>query len=138
MPGVCYVQMVQVLCAALENRAADPGSPGPLAILMPRVPAVSCGEQMARIGKSNEGSCWREHMDIVGINVGCCTSPCARPGWENVDKAINARIRNIPGLRRLLGFVGLLPGAEDRWPKKLRVHDIRKGLPYNNNSLLYV
>jgi len=93
---------------------------------------------MPPIREPNEGHHRREHMDILGINVGCGTSPCVRPGWENVDKAINAHIRNVPGLRRLLGFVGLLPGAEDRWPKKLRVHDIRKGLPYNNNSLLYV
>ena len=77
-------------------------------------------------------------MDIIGINVGCYINACERPGWENIDKAINARIRNIPGLRRFLGVVGLLPGSEDRWPKNLRVHDIRKGLPYNNNSLLYV
>jgi predicted SAM-dependent methyltransferase len=77
-------------------------------------------------------------MDIAGINVGCGTSPCDLPGWENVDKAVNARIRNVPGLRRLLGVLGLLPGAEDRWPKRLKVHDIRKGLPYKENSLLYV
>ena len=77
-------------------------------------------------------------MSTFGINVGCGTSPCDRPGWENLDKAINARIRNMLGLRRLLGIVGLLPGAEDRWPRKLRIHDVRKGLPYKNNSLLYV
>jgi len=77
-------------------------------------------------------------MNTVGINVGCGTSPCDLSGWENVDKAINARIRNIPGLRRLLGQVGLLPGSQDRWPKNLRVHDIRKGLPYQDDSLLYV
>jgi len=77
-------------------------------------------------------------MGTFGINVGCGTSPCERPGWENLDKAVNARIRNVLGLRRVLGFVGLLPGAEERWPKKLRVLDIRKGLPYKDNSLLYV
>jgi predicted SAM-dependent methyltransferase len=77
-------------------------------------------------------------MDIIAINVGCGTSPCQRPGWENVDKAINARIRNIPGLRRFLGSLGFLPGSDDHWPKNLRIHDIRKGLPYDDNSLLYV
>jgi SAM-dependent methyltransferase len=77
-------------------------------------------------------------MNIVGINVGCGTSPCELSGWENVDKAVNARMRNVPGLRRLLGALGLLPGAEDRWPHRLKVHDIRKGLPYKDNSLLYV
>jgi len=77
-------------------------------------------------------------MGIVGVNIGCGNCPCLRPGWENVDKAINARIRNIPGLRRFLGSLGILPGPEDYWPKGLRIHDIRKGLPYENNSLLYL
>jgi len=77
-------------------------------------------------------------MDIVGINIGCGTSPCERPGWENIDKAVNARIRNVPRLRRLLGLLGLLPGSQDRWPKNLRVHDIRKGLRYKDNSLLCI
>jgi predicted SAM-dependent methyltransferase len=94
--------------------------------------------KMAPIRKSSERHQQGKRMDIIGINVGCGTSPCLRSGWENVDKSLNAHIRNIPGLRRCLGFLGLLPGAEERWPKKLRVHDIRKSLPYDNNSLLYV
>ena len=77
-------------------------------------------------------------MDIVGINVGCGPSPCELPGWENVDKAVNARMRNVPGLRRLLGGIRLLPGAQDRWPKRLKVCDVREGLPYRRNSLSYV
>lgn len=79
-----------------------------------------------------------QRNEIVGINVGCGTSPCELAGWENVDKAVNARIRSVPGLRPLLGAVGLLPGANDRWPKRLKVHDIRKGLPYRESSLFYI
>jgi len=77
-------------------------------------------------------------MNLVGINVGSYVHGCELPGWENVDKAINARFQKIPGLRPLLGAIGLLPGYQDRWPKNLRVHDVRKGLPYQDNSLLYI
>jgi predicted SAM-dependent methyltransferase len=77
-------------------------------------------------------------MEIVGVNVGCGNSPCQLAGWDNVDKAINARLRNVPGLRRVLGAARLLPGSNDYWPRKLNVHDIRKGLPYRDSSLRYV
>jgi SAM-dependent methyltransferase len=75
---------------------------------------------------------------IVAVNVGCGTFPCQRPGWENLDKAFNARLRNLPRLRRFLGSLRLLPGSQDPWPKNLRTHDVRKGLPYEDNCLLYL
>jgi predicted SAM-dependent methyltransferase len=75
---------------------------------------------------------------IVAVNVGCGTFPCQRPGWENLDMALNARLRNLPRLRRFLGALHLLPGSQDPWPKNLRIHDVRKGLPYEDNSLLYL
>jgi len=77
-------------------------------------------------------------MGIVAVNVGCGSSPCQRPGWENLDKALNARLRNLLRLRRFLGALRLLPGSQDPWPKNLRIHDVRKGLPYEDNCLLYL
>jgi SAM-dependent methyltransferase len=37
-----------------------------------------------------------------------------------------------------LGALRLLPGSRDPWPKNLRIHDVRKGLPYEDNCLLYL
>lgn len=79
-------------------------------------------------------------MKVNGINVGCGVTPCERPGWENLDNSPNARLSRWPALRRLLFVVGLLPASlfEVKWPKNIRIHDVRKGLPYADNSLSYV
>jgi SAM-dependent methyltransferase len=79
-------------------------------------------------------------MKVNGINVGCGNLPCQRPGWENIDNSPAARLSRWPLLRCLAFAVGLLPAEifEVKWPRNIRIHDVRKGLPYPDDSLSYV
>jgi len=72
------------------------------------------------------------------LNLGC--GLVAPDGWVNIDSSYNARLAKYPKLRRFLGKFKILPKRliEIPWPKNIIILDVRKGLPYPDNSVKYI
>jgi len=64
------------------------------------------------------------------LNLGC--GDCTPHGWENVDYAFGARLTRLPGfsaLNRRLRLFNL------DWDQRIRLHDLRKPLPWQSGSV---
>jgi predicted SAM-dependent methyltransferase len=72
------------------------------------------------------------------LHIGCAT--ITPSGWINLDGSWNARLAKYPFLRRVLGFFCLIPSDKltIQWSKDVLVHDVRKGLPFEDNFLTVV
>jgi SAM-dependent methyltransferase len=72
------------------------------------------------------------------INLGCGLS--IAPGWINVDNSPNAQLSKYPRLRRLLWRVGILSNQhyEVQWPRSIKIHNLKKRLPYSDSSIDYI
>jgi len=72
--------------------------------------------------------------DPIRLNVGCGLQ--APPGWTNIDGSWNARLAKSPKIRRMLSRLRLLPAdkLEIPWSSSIVIHDIRKPLPFADNS----
>lgn len=72
--------------------------------------------------------------DVIRLNLGCGLR--APAGWINVDGSWNARLAKYPLLRRSLSKLRLLPQdkLEIPWSASIVIHDIRKPLPFPDNS----
>ena len=68
------------------------------------------------------------------LNLGCGLK--TPPGWVNVDGSWNARLAKYPLIRRTLSRLGLLPSdkMDIPWSRSILVHDIRRPLPFPDNS----
>jgi SAM-dependent methyltransferase len=68
------------------------------------------------------------------LNLGCGLK--AHPNWINVDGSWNARLARRPLLRKTLASLGLLQAekAQIPWGRDIFIHDIRKPLPFPNDS----
>lgn len=78
------------------------------------------------------------NKDQLKLNIGCgLTAP---DDWVNLDSSWNARLAKWPRIRKLLGKVNLLPKdlVEISWPQNIKILDVRKGLPYPDNSVKYI
>jgi SAM-dependent methyltransferase len=64
----------------------------------------------------------------IKVNIGCGVSGLA--GWHNLDNSPTIWISRVPLLRRLL--------KTPAWPRDVRRYDVRKGLPYPDNSVRYI
>ena len=64
----------------------------------------------------------------IKINIGCGLSGIS--GWRNLDNSPTIWISRIPVLNRLL--------KAPLWPRDVRKYDVRKGLPYPDNSVRYI
>lgn len=63
--------------------------------------------------------------------------------WINIDNSFNARLAKYPRLRYLLFKIGILPKRyyEIPWSghiKKIIVHDVRKRLPFDSESIDFI
>lgn len=75
---------------------------------------------------------------LLKLNIG---SGLITPyGWVNIDSSWNARLAKWPKLRKILGRLHLLPVylVEIPWPSNITVFDVRKGLPYLDNSVKFI
>jgi predicted SAM-dependent methyltransferase len=75
---------------------------------------------------------------MIQINVGCGTN-CLK-GWINIDNSFNARLVKFPIIKYLLhrlGFISkeLLEIPWERCKDSLLIWDVRKALPFKDNSV---
>jgi predicted SAM-dependent methyltransferase len=67
----------------------------------------------------------------VKLNLGCGLN--APLGWVNIDASLTARLSKIRWLYKFackIGRVKIVP-----WPRNIKIIDIRKGLPFPDNSV---
>ncbi|MCX6909722.1 MAG: methyltransferase domain-containing protein [Verrucomicrobia bacterium] len=70
------------------------------------------------------------------LNIGC--GPSGLDGWLNFDWGVLPLLSKLPALRRAIIAMGLLPASYDaRWPK-LKLVDVRRGLPLENESVRFI
>jgi SAM-dependent methyltransferase len=102
---------MQYTFAAAELSPRDPATP----------PTVSGGGMPSSNG-------------LIRLNLGCGLQ--APPGWVNVDGSWNARLAKRPAFRKMLASAGLLPRdkAQIPWSPDIYIHDVRKPLPFEDNS----
>lgn len=76
--------------------------------------------------------------DGLELNLGCGLD--APTGWINIDSSLNARLAKWPRIRRLLGKLHIIPRQllDVDWPRNIMIHDLRKGLPFGNDSVSYI
>src|SRR4051812_17644836 len=68
------------------------------------------------------------------LHLGCgLTAPAE---WINVDGSFNAWLAQHPLLRKIVGVLHLVPRSQlnIEWPKNLTIADLRKRLPFADNS----
>lgn len=72
------------------------------------------------------------------LHLGCGLN--TPEGWINVDGSWNAWLAKHPNLKRLLKIIRLLPRSalEIPWKPNIRTHDVRRTLPFSNDSLSVV
>jgi SAM-dependent methyltransferase len=75
-----------------------------------------------------------------GLRINLGSWKHAPRGWVNIDGSWNAWLSKRPRLRRAAGALGALPewARADDWPENVRVHDIRKGLPFPDGSAVAI
>jgi len=64
----------------------------------------------------------------IKVNIGCGLSGIS--GWHNLDNSPTITLSRIPLLNRVL--------KTPTWPSDVRRYDVRKGLPFADNSVLYI
>lgn len=69
------------------------------------------------------------------LHLGCGLN--TPQGWINLDGSWNAWVAKHPSLRYLLKMVRIIPPAQldIPWSPEILVHDVRKGLPFEQDSL---
>lgn len=76
---------------------------------------------------------------MIKVNLGCGTT-CPKD-WINIDNSLNAKLAKWPLLRQTLYKIGILPLElyEIPWETyNITIHDVRKKLPFNDNSVNYI
>jgi len=66
------------------------------------------------------------------LHLGC--GSITPKGWLNVDGSFNARLSKHKILTKLLKLLHIVPIKKNIWQGKIFVHDLRKPLPFSNNS----
>ena len=70
----------------------------------------------------------RMSTNEIKINIGCGISGIS--GWHNLDNSPTIILSRIPGLKH----IWKLPA----WPRDVKRCDVRKGLPFDDNSVRYI
>ncbi len=73
-------------------------------------------------------------MQRLKLNIGCgLTVPS---GWANIDNSLNARLAKWPWFRKMLAALHIIPLAKANipYPRNIYIHDVKKGLPFPDNS----
>src|ERR1044071_1839828 len=77
-------------------------------------------------------------VGVRTINLGCGLS--IAPGWINVDNSPNAKLSKYPRLRWALWKLGILSDRhyKVKWADSIKIHNLKKRLPYLDSSIDYV
>ena len=74
--------------------------------------------------------------DVAGVRLNIGSGPTIAPGWISIDGSWQARFAGRPMAARV---VSLLTGREvGHWPSGIRCLDVRRGLPFPDNSATVV
>jgi predicted SAM-dependent methyltransferase len=90
------------------------------------------------IGRDIIDNAERRMTTVTKVNLG--SGADCLDDWINIDHSFNARLAKHPRLRHLLFRIGILPKRfyEISWPKDIMIHDLRKKLPLNDNSVDFI
>lgn len=70
----------------------------------------------------------------IYLNIGCGLS--APHTWVNIDASWNARLAKLSRFRQLLCHVKPLQAKLSiPWPQNIKIHDVRRGIPYPTESV---
>lgn len=74
----------------------------------------------------------------IRLNLGC--GLLTPQGWVNIDGSWNARLAKFPLIRRMISSLRLLPPGrmEVPWNSSIFIHDVRKPLPFPNESAIAI
>jgi len=71
------------------------------------------------------------------INLGC--GPIGKEDWINIDWGILAILHKHPLIEKMLIKLNLFPkGYNVKWPKNLKLHNCKKKMPFDSNSIDYI
>jgi predicted SAM-dependent methyltransferase len=72
------------------------------------------------------------------LHLGCGSTVV--PGWENIDKSPSIVLARVPRLRRALAAVGVLTREQANavFPSGIVRADVRRGLPYEDETVRYI
>lgn len=72
------------------------------------------------------------------LNIGCGLS--VQEDWINIDNSFNAKLAKHPRFKYILFKIGILPRDfyYVDWPQDILTHNIKKGLPYNDEEVDYI
>lgn len=74
---------------------------------------------------------------MIKVNIGCGST--IKKDWVNIDKTPLATLANYPILKKFFKVIGVLPRNYDiPMPRGIKVHDVRKGLPFEDNSVHFI
>ena len=73
------------------------------------------------------------------LNIGCGYSNLAE-NWINIDNSFSARLARYPRIKKFLYKIKVLPKRlySLPWPSNITVLDVRKGLPYKDDTVKYI
>ena len=73
--------------------------------------------------------------EVKKLHLGCGLN--TPNGWINVDGSWNAWLAKHPLFRKFLKFLGIFPSEQldIEWDPEILIHDVRKPLPFPNNSI---
>jgi len=67
----------------------------------------------------------------IKLNLGCGLN--THPDWINIDASFTARISKISFLYKIVCKLTKMKPIP--WPRNIKIHDVRKGLPFPDNSV---
>jgi len=73
-------------------------------------------------------------MQKLKLNIGCGLN--APAGWVNIDSSLNARLAKWPRFKKMLTVLHIIPLHKTNipYPKNIYIYDVRRGLPFPDNS----
>ena len=78
---------------------------------------------------------WIPHKKVNKLHLGCGLH--TPEGWINIDGSWNAWLAKYPILRKVLKALHILPESliNIPWKPSILIHDVRKPLPFKDNSI---